>query len=455
MHDNLNVERPQLSASSIAMERQIFKKISLRILPVLILCFFINYVDRANLGVLFSPLSKDLNLTAASFGFAAGLFYVGYLLFEIPSNIAMARFGARRWIARIMISWGLVTMCLAATHGAGSLYALRFMLGVAEAGFFPGVIFYLTFWYPRHRLGQAYLILELSVPVSLALGSVVTSVLLLMDGVAGLSGWRWVFLLQGLPAVVVGALIFFHLSDGPSKAKWLSAEEREYLLSNAAPQQSHATNGAHGFVDVIQRPLVWLFAVLLFSMVIGFWAVTYFLPRIMQERFHVDAVHAGLLAAIPWVVSAIAILVVTYTSARTGDRKWHLLACLCLSAAGLFIAATVDSSAIAIIGLCAGAAGVQAAVPLFWTMPSTSFTGASAAIAIAMVNSIGNISGLVGPWMLGISTDITGNSRAGLVVVAGFCLFAAVLGFYLSRSVSRNVTHDGRKAYAATASGNQ
>ncbi|MBT2793555.1 MFS transporter [Paraburkholderia strydomiana] len=454
MHNEFNTERAQLSASSIAMERQIFKKVSLRILPVLILCFFINYVDRANLGVLFSPLSKDLNLTAASFGFAAGLFYVGYLLFEIPSNIAMARFGARRWIARIMISWGVVTMCLAATHGATSLYVLRFMLGVAEAGFFPGVIFYLTFWYPRHRLGQAYLILELSVPVSLALGSVVTSALLLMDGVAGLTGWRWVFLLQGLPAVVVGVWIFFYLSDGPAKAKWLSPEERDYLLSNAAPQQSHAKNDAR-FADVIRRPLVWLFAVLLFSMVIGFWSVTYFLPRIMQERFHVDAVHAGFLAAIPWAVSAVAILVVTYTSAKTGDRKWHLVASLCLSAAGLFVAGTVDSSTIAIIGLCAGAAGVQAAVPLFWTMPSTSFTGTGAAIAIAMVNSIGNISGLVGPWMLGISTDATGNSRAGLVVVAGFCLFAALLGFYLSRSVSRSVIHDTRKTYPATVSGSQ
>ncbi|CAB5300946.1 major facilitator transporter [Burkholderia multivorans] len=448
MHEKPESTLWQTSPIDRQTERQIFRKVSMRILPVLILCFFINYVDRANLGVLFSPLSKDLGLSASSFGLAAGLFYVGYLLFEVPSNMAMVRFGARVWIARIMVSWGIVTVLLAASHGATALYVLRFMLGVAEAGFFPGVIFYLTLWYPRNLLGQSYLILELSVPFSLALGSAVTSSLLLLDGIAGIPGWRWVFMLEGLPAVLVGLLIFFTLPDSPATAKWLSADERAYLLRAAAPPPANGKEDLRGFRHIISKPLAWLFAVLLFSMVIGFWAVTYFLPKIMQERFHVGAVQAGFMAAIPWAVAAIVIVVVAWTSAKTGDRKWHLLVCLILSAAGLFVTAITGSPIVALIGLCVGAAGVQASVPLFWTMPSTSFAGANAAIAIALVNCIGNTSGLIGPWLLGFSNDLTGNSRAGLFVMAGFCLFAGVLAFYLSKATSQTETVSHPDSYS-------
>jgi len=437
MHENPDSILFQASSIDRQKERQIFRKVSMRILPVLILCFFINYVDRANLGVLFSPLSKDLGLSASSFGLAAGLFYVGYLLFEIPSNMALVRFGARVWIARIMISWGVVTVLLAASHSAPALYVLRFLLGVAEAGFFPGVIFYLTLWYPRNLLGQSYLILELSVPFSLALGSAVTSALLLLDGMGGIPGWRWVFMLEGLPAVLVGLWIFFTLPESPATAKWLTADERAYLLRAAAPGAMNAKDETRGMRHIMSRPLAWLFAVLLFSMVIGFWAVTYFLPKIMQERFHVGAVQAGLMAAVPWAVAAIVIVVVAWTSAKTGDRKWHLLVCLVLSAAGLFVTAVTGSPLIALIGLCVGAAGVQASVPLFWTMPSASFAGPNAAVAIALVNCIGNTSGLVGPWLLGFSNDLTGNSRAGLFVMAGFCLFAGVLAFYLSKTTGQ------------------
>jgi MFS family permease len=423
---------------NLQLEKQILSKVTWRLMPVLLIGLFISYVDRANLGVLFTPLSRDLGLTAASFGLAAGLFYIGYLIFEIPSNMAMVKFGARIWIARIMISWGLVTVALAAVQGPTSLYVLRIMLGVAEAGFFPGILFYLTLWYPPRALGKSYALLELGIPVSLALASILTSALLVMHGFAGIAGWRWVFIVQGLPAILLGIYIFAVLPDGPAKAKWLTAEEKAYLARQLPKPSTNATDELRNLPAVLRSGMAWIFALLYFSMVIGFWSVTYFLPKIVQERFKVGAVDAGMISAIPWAVAAIAIYVVGKNATRTGDRKWHMLVSLLAAGAGLFLSAATATPVLALLGLCMAAAGMQAAVPLFWTMPSAVFRGALAAIAIAMINSLGNTSGLVGPWVLGFFSDLTGSTRTGLYIMSGFFFLSAVLAFILSSLVSRN-----------------
>lgn len=424
------------TAPNPALEQRILSKVTWRVMPVLILGLFISYIDRANLGVLFGPLSKDLGLTASSFGLAAGLFYIGYLLFEIPSNMGMVKFGARIWMARIMVTWGLVTVALAAAQGTTSLYVLRILLGVAEAGFFPGVLFYLTLWFPPRALAKSYSTLEVCIPVSLAIGSILTSTMLTMHGVGGLAGWRWVFILQGLPAVILGIYIFLVLPDRPSNAKWLSVEEKDYLTSQFPVMQGHASDELRQLPAVLRSGIAWSFAFLYFSIVIGFWAVTYFLPKIVQERFHVDAVHAGFISAIPWIAAALAIIVVARTSARTGDRRWHMVVLLGLAGFGLFLSAAVGSPYVALFGLCLGAAGMQASVPLFWTMPASVFRGASAAIAIAMINSLGNTSGLAGPWLLGIFSDLTGSSRTGLYIMSGFFFVSAILGFAMSTIVA-------------------
>jgi sugar phosphate permease len=451
MQNHPRAQSAERSSEHAALERKIFLKVTLRIIPILILCFFVNYIDRANLGVLFSPISKELHLSASAFGFAAGIFFLGYLVFEVPSNMAIVRFGARRWIARIMISWGIVTCLLATTHSVPMLYTLRFLLGVAEAGFFPGVLFYLTFWYPRHLLGQAYLTLELSVPISLALGSVVTAGLLLMDGVAGIAGWRWAFALEGIPAILMGILVLFILPDGPKHAKWLTQEERDHLLAKSVSSQGHAKASVRELKAVVCDPLTWLYIGLEFCIIIGFWAVTYFLPKIVQERFHVGPVDAGMIASIPWLAAVVGIALAAWTSRRTGDRKWHLLIVLLLSAAGLCITARVESPIIGLIGLCISAAGVQAAVPLFWTIPAMSFSGARAAIAIAFINSVASTAGLVGPWILGISHDLTGTSRSGLYVMSAFFLVSAFLAFHVSQS--RTKADAGRNAPDMPATG--
>lgn len=413
-------------------ERRILAKVSWRLMPILILGLFISYVDRANLGVLFSPMAKDLGLSATSFGLAAGLFYIGYLIFEIPSNMAMARFGAKIWISRIMISWGLVTVLLAFAHTETHLYVLRILLGLAEAGFFPGILLYLTFWYPRHALGKSYSLLEIGIPISLALASALTSSLLLLDGALGFAGWRWVFALQGLPAMALGFYILWVLPSSPQTANWLSEEEKKFLLARTTYDASHASGGLRPLGQVFANAAAWLLAALYFSMVIGFWSVTYFLPHIVKERFHVDTIQAGFISALPWLGAAIAIYIIGRTSTATGDRKWHMLFCLAASGAGLWLSAATDSPVLALIGLTFGAAGMQAAVPLFWAMPSAVFPAAIGAIAIAMINSIGNLSGLAGPWLLGFLNDLTGNSRMGLYAMAGFFFVSAILAFVLN-----------------------
>ncbi|ABE29377.1 major Facilitator Superfamily protein [Paraburkholderia xenovorans LB400] len=419
------------------LERRILRKVGWRILPILLLGFLISFIDRANVGVLYGPLTHSLGLTASSFGLAAGLFYIGYLVFEIPSNLAMAKYGARVWLARILVTWGFVTVALAAAQGVTSFYILRILLGVAEAGFYPGALFFLTLWYPPRALGRAYSLFEISIPASLAIGSLLTSSLLLLDGVWGIAGWKWVFILEGLPAIALGLYIFFVLPDNPDKATWLTAEETCYLNSQLLTRHESAKSELGKVAVIFQSGLAWIFAALYFSFVIGFWAVTYFLPKIVQERFHVGVVQAGAISAIPWIVAVLAIIVVSRTSAKTRDRRWHMLVLLGLAGIGLLMSAAVASPILALIGIAMGAAGMQAATPLFWTMPSTVFRGAMAAVALAMVNSLGNLSGLAGPWILGFFSDVTGSSRVGLYIMSGFFFVSAILAFAVSTAVTR------------------
>jgi MFS family permease len=436
-------------APNPVLEKKILNKVGWRLMPVLLLGMFISYVDRANLGVLSKPMSQDLGLTSAAFGLSAGLFYIGYLLFEIPSNMAMVKFGARIWIARIMVSWGLVTVLMALIQNELSLHLLRILLGAAEAGFYPGVILFLTFWFPQRVAGRAFSLLQIAIPVSLALANVLTSSLLGLDGVAGLDGWRWVFILQGIPAVALGIYIFFVLPERPSKAKWLNANERTYLEEQVSEQIDEASHDIKHLPTVLKNPVAWVFSLLYFCTVIGFWSLTYFLPQVVQERFKVGAVESGFISALPWIFTAAAVVFVLWSTARTGDRKWHMFVSLMLAGAGLFLAAYTDSPWIALVGLSLGAAGMQAVSPVFWTMPSTIFAGATAAIAIAMINSLGNLSGLAGPWLLGILKDATGSTQSGLAIMAVFFVVAAILAFamsnYTDRWVLRNREATGQK----------
>lgn len=438
----------------LAMDNLIYRKLSLRLIPILMLGMFISFMDRANLGVLAGPMSKDLGLTAASFGLAAGLFYLGYLVFEIPSNMAMVKFGARKWIARIMVSWGLVTMLMALIQNEAMLNILRIMLGVAEAGFSPGVYLLLTFWCPPRILGRAYALLHISIPISLAVATALTSTLLFMDGLLGMAGWRWVFLLEGIPAILLGIYIFLALPDRPKNAKWLTTAEKDYLETQVAHQPDQAGHEVRHLPAALKSPAVWVLSFIYFAMTIGFWSITYFLPTIVAERFKTGVIASGFISAIPWVASVLLVLIVARLSAKGGGRHWIMLILLGGAAVGLYMAAATGSPILALIGISLGAAGFNAAIPQFLTMAPQIFVGATIAISIAMINSLGNLSGLVGPWLMGIIKDSTGSVTGGLFIMAGFFVIAAILSFLMSKYAARRFAATQKTDPALATTGN-
>jgi MFS family permease len=404
---------------------------AVKILPIVMLGMFISYIDRANLGVIAGPLSLDLGLTAASFGLAAGFFYIGYLVFEIPSNMILSKVGARLWLGRIMLTWGIVTVGMAFMQNEVTLYIMRFLLGLAEAGYSPGVALFLALWFPAHLLPRAYSYLNLAVPIALCIGSVVTSSILLLDGVGGVAGWRWVFIIEGIPAIALAIYIFFALPSTPAKAKWLTDEEKDYLASSTTQPQSAEAHTFKAFTGAMRRPSLWVFAATYFSMLIGYWSITYFLPTIVKEQFGLGVVESGFVSAIPWVIAAISMFIVLRSIKRTGDRKWHLTGLMAAAAIGLFLGVISGNPFLALGGITIAAIGFFGALSTFQATILQVYAGALAAVSIAFVNSVGNLSGLVGPYILGALTDSTGSTSAGLLLMSGFFAIATVLTYFL------------------------
>ena len=420
-----------ISPMDLDLEARVYRKLVVKVLPLLMLGMFIAYIDRANLGVIAAPLSKDLGLTAASFGLAAGFFYIGYLLFEIPSNMLLAKVGARVWLARIMFTWGLVTMLMSLMQTEWSLYIMRLLLGLAEAGYSPGVLLFLAMWCPARLLPKVMSWLNLAVPVALAVGSVLTAYILMLDGVAGIAGWRWVFLLEGLPAIALAIVIFVALPSTPAKATWLDEDEKAYLARSVTQR---ADSGAHELKQLkaaLRRPSLWAFAVTYFCILIGFWSITYFLPSIVKEQFQLSVVASGFVAAIPWTFSAIVMFAIVRSISRTGERRWHLTLPMGAAAIGLFGGVLSGNPYLSLIGISIAAASFFAVLSTFQATIAQVYAGALAAVSIALVNSVGNISGLVGPYVQGWLTDLTGSSSAGLLVMSGFFAAAAVLLYLL------------------------
>jgi MFS family permease len=420
-----------ITSSKPAVEARVYRKMAVKILPIVMLGMFISYIDRANLGVVAGPLSLDLGLTAASFGLAAGFFYIGYLLFEIPSNMIMAKVGARLWLGRIMLTWGVIVIAMAFMQNDVSLYVMRFLLGVAEAGYSPGVALFLALWFPAYLLPKAYSYLNLAVPFALCIGSVITSSLLALDGLGGLAGWRWVFIIEGIPAIVLSVYIFIALPSTPAKAKWLDADEKAYLEANVTQRSGAGAHELKALPNALRRPSLWVFALTYFTMLIGYWSITYFLPTIVKERFGLGVVASGFVSAIPWVLAAVIMFAVLRSIKRTGDRKWHLTILMAAAAIGLFLGVISGNPFLALLGISIAAAGFFGALSTFQATILQVYAGALAAVSIAFVNSVGNLSGLVGPYILGYLTDSTGSTSAGLIVMAGFFAISAVLIYFL------------------------
>jgi ACS family tartrate transporter-like MFS transporter len=441
-------------SASEALGARTVRKVTLRIIPFVFLLYIVNYIDRANIGYASLNMNKDLGLSSQAFGFAAGLFFIGYFLFEVPSNIALAKFGARKWIARILVTWGLVGCLMAFVNTDWQLYALRFLLGVAEAGFFPGVIVYLSFWFRSKELATATALFTAAIPVSYVIAAPMSTMILDHVHWFGLSSWRWVFLLECAPAIALGFCCYFWLTERPKNAKWLSAEERDWLEAELAKDNVASSSRVHlGTWKAVSNPKVLYLAVIYFVYQAGSLGVGYWMPQIIKGfSASLSNVQIGLIGMLPYIVATVAMVWWSRRSDRTGERKKHTYLPLAFAAVGLFLSGmTLHSPVLAVLFISVSLAGLYAFKSPFWTLPRLFMTRGTAVVAIAAINSIGNLGGFVGPYALGFAKDSTGSSTAGLLFLSALL----VVAFGMTAAIKLNTTsHDqGREPDDALRSG--
>jgi ACS family tartrate transporter-like MFS transporter len=413
-------------------------KAARRLIPFLILCYAVNFLDRVNVGFAALAMNEDLGFTPEVFGFGAGIFFVGYILFEVPSNLALHRFGARIWIGRIMISWGLVATAMAFVAGERSFYLLRFALGIAEAGFFPGIILYLTYWFPREERARIVSLFMTAVPLSTVIGGPVSGALLQqLHGLGGIAGWRWLFLIEGVPAVLLGIVALLFLTDHPKDAAWLTPSERR-ALEERLTQEGQETK-AYGLGDVsraLTSPRILGLGLLYFCIVVGLYGIGFWMPQVLKT-FGLSNVAIGFLTALPYLVAAVGMVVAGRHSDATGERVLHVAVPLLLAAAAFGWSSVAGPLVLVMVALTLATLGIYAAIGTFWALPSTILTGAGAAAGLALINSIGNCGGFAGPVVVGWLKGATGDFTAPLLFLAGSLALAGVVALWFGRSERR------------------
>ncbi len=413
--------------------RRVLRKVIWRLIPFLCLLYILNSIDRGNVGIGRLTMQDDLNITDAVYDLGIGIFYFGYLAFEVPANLLLRRVGARRWIARIMISWGFVSCATMLVRGPVSFYAVRILLGVAEAGFFPGVIFYLTYWFPARERARVVALFMMALPIAGIVSNPLGGALLqYLHGLAGLKGWQWLFLLEGLPSVLCGVLVLFVLPDGPAQAGWLAPEERAWLTGRIEREEKYRRE-RHGadFLRALVDWRVWLLIAVYFTVAVGMNAAGAYFPRLIKERFvGAGTFRVGLLAALPYVCAMAGMVLLGTHSDRTGERRGHVAFAALVAAAGWSLCAVAPSPWLFLLGLCVALTGMASMLAPFWALPTAFLSGAAAAGGIALINSVANLGGLFGPNILGwlINPGVLG--RFGLVgmaaiLFAGACLVLA------------------------------
>ena len=415
------------------------RTVFLRLMPLLMGCYLLAYLDRINIGFAAVTMNHDLGLDAYHYGLGAGLFFWGYFFFEVPSNLMLQRFGARRWIARIMVTWGLVSMGTAFIQGWVGFLMLRFILGVAEAGLFPGVILYLTYWFPaayRARIIAAFMV---AIPLSLAVGSPISTAILAMDGIAGFKGWQWLFFIEGAPTILLAIIVLLALPNRPRDARWLANDQKQWLEETLDKEQravaaTHAMSFWRTFID----PRVLGLSFIYFANLTTNLGLAFFLPQIIKE-IGFGVVQSGLVTSIPYVLGAIGALLWGYFSDRYKERRISLFLALVVSAVGLAGAAFLGNTLGAVAWMSVAAIGIYGAKAPFWPLPSMFLTGSAAAGGIALINSIGNLGGFAGPYIMGWVKDATGNFKAGLYVLAVFGIAAAVVTLMIVKSAPRPI----------------
>jgi ACS family tartrate transporter-like MFS transporter len=418
------------------VESAVLTKVTIRLIPFLFVLYVLNILDRANVGMAQRAMSEDLGLTDAAYGLGAGLFYVGYVLFEVPSNLILARVGARSWIARILITWGLVSSCMMFVTGQWSFYALRVALGIAEAGFFPGIILYLSHWFPARARAAAVAKFMIAGLIASTVGNPISGMILdATKDTGGLSNWQWLFLLEGIPSILMGFVTFWYLTDRPELATWLSDRERNWLSRRLEAERAQlGPREGHTLLSALSNPRVWLLIGVYFSVAMGDNAFGFFLPKLLRSSFEgASDLHIGLLAAIPSSAALVAMILVGMHSDRTGERRWHVACSAAVAAVGWLMLSAAPSPWLYVVALTVTVCGMKAMLPTFWAIPTSFLTGTAAAGGIALINSVANIGGFLAPTIMGWVKQQTGTFTAAMQLIAGVLCFGAVLVLFARR----------------------
>ena len=411
------------------IDRDVLPQVTRRLIPFLFICYVIAYIDRVNIGFAASAMQRDLGLSDSVYGTGAGLFFLGYFLFEIPSNLILERVGARRWMARIMIVWGLVSTATMFVEGKWSFYGMRVLLGLAEAGFFPGAILYLTYWIPQRARARNAALFMIATPVAILVGAPLSGLLMELDGALGLHGWQWLFLGEGLPAVIAGVVTLFYLTDRPEQAEWLSSQAREWLTNEMARDRRAAAHGHATLGASFRSARVWLLSFAYFLNTSVTYSVFLWLPRILEDASGLRGVRLGLLTTIPFVFTLAAMVIVGRHSDRTGERKLHVAGCALVGACGLALASASGSNVpLLLVSFTLCQSAQRSIQPVFWTLPPLLLGGTAAAAGFALINAVGNLGGYAGPSMMGWLKETTGGYGPGMLVLAGgLVVLAAVV----------------------------
>jgi ACS family tartrate transporter-like MFS transporter len=413
---------------------RIFARAAWRLIPVMMLMYVVNFLDRANIGFAALTMNRDLGFSPEVFGFGAGIFFFGYFIFEVPSNLALQKVGARLWMCRIMVSWGLLSMATAFVKGAASFYVLRFFLGAAEAGLYPGMILYMTYWFPQSARARFIALFLAAVPLASVIGAPLSGLLLDVEG-GGLHGWQWMLLLEGVPSVVLGIALLWLLPDGPAKAAWLTGAEKQIVQARLAAEPPGAL---HGFWEMLADRRIWIFIIPDFCIVIGLYGLGLWMPQIVNG-FGFTHRQTGILVALPYLLAMIAMVLVGRSSDRHGERVLHVAGSAFVAGAGLLGAALLQGPFPVILCFCIASCGIYSALAVFWTLPTAILRGAAAAGGLALLNSFANLGGFFGPDLMGRLKALTGDYTLGLEVLAGMELMACIAVLLIGRAFFRKL----------------
>jgi MFS transporter, ACS family, tartrate transporter len=437
-----------IAMASDLLERSLIRKISLRCMPIVILGFVISYVDRINVGFAAITANKDLGLTASMYGAGAGLLFIGYSVFELPSNLALERYGARLWLARIMISWGVISGCMVFVTGPTSFYLVRFLLGAAEAGFFPGVLLYLTYWYPRRYRARYVGLFSIGIPLASVVGAPISGLLLTMHGLLGIKGWQWLYLMEALPAILLGIAMLVFLADRPMKASWLSMDEKIWLEDELARERAEHREQLHiPPLSMLLDTRVLMLALVFFLTGVPSYGVSLWLPQIVKS-FGLGFVQTGFVSAIPFLFGCIAVVAWAKSSDRTHERVWHSVSAAVVAFIGLAIGAYLASPVLQMVALSVSALGIFGLKGPWLALISETFATPTAAAGIALVSTLGSLSGFAAPYMVGVIIDQTGSYRLGLLALGLQSLLGGIVLLAWTKGSGRRYYE--RRAWAGT-----